>query len=105
MHVSNPSYYFPILFTICVLIYNVELGDIIKNVNGREINAESDLFQALEDCKPGDFVTVVVQRVMALSDELVVREATLRIQLSESTKFEKNLFSSFHQETPILPNQ
>jgi S1-C subfamily serine protease len=85
----------------------VELGDIIKNVNGREINAESDLFQALEECKPGDIVTVIVQRVMAVSDELVDREATLRIKLSESTKFEKNILSNSNnsQESPFLPDE
>jgi PDZ domain len=89
------------------LIYNIELGDIINNVNGREINTENDLFQALEDCKPGDFVTVIVQRFMAVSDELVVRDIMLRIQLSESTKFEKNAFSSNnnYHSSPLLPNQ
>jgi PDZ domain len=75
-----------------------ELGDIIRNVNGRDINTEGDLFQALEDCQPGDIVDVQVQRVVAVRDELVVRDLILQIPLSESTKFEKNIIMLQEQQ-------
>ena len=74
------------------------MGDIIRNVNGRTINTEGDLFQALEKCKPGDVVDVTVQRIMAVNDELVVRDITLQIPLSDSSKFEKILIQELFQQ-------
>lgn len=74
----------------------IELGDIIVQVGDCEIEKEADLFQALEDLKPGDVVQVTVNRVVAVSDELAVRKVKLEIELSSSAKFEKSFepFSS-----------
>jgi len=69
----------------------IELGDIIMKVNDETIDMEADLFQALEDCKPGDTVEVTVNRLAAVNDELIVKVLTLRIVLQSSAQLEKNL--------------
>lgn len=53
------------------------------------IDVEADLFQALDDLKPGDTVEVTVNRVVAVNDELQMREVVLRIVLQASTQAEK----------------
>jgi hypothetical protein len=55
------------------------------------IDKEADLFQALEDLKPGDTVSVTVNRVQALNDELRLKEVVLRIELQASTQQETNM--------------
>ena len=41
----------------------IEIGDIIIKVENKKINTEADLFAALESMKPGDEVSVTVNRV------------------------------------------
>ena len=62
----------------------VEIGDIITMVDDRIINTEADLFQALENLKPGDKVKVRVVRIEAEDSALVQREITLSIELQSS---------------------
>jgi len=69
----------------------VEIGDIISKVGDRVINTESDLFQALEDCKVGDRVKLTVNRVTAVDDQLQVKEVVLTIELQSSADLEKNM--------------
>ena len=66
----------------------IEIGDIIVKVGDTVINTESDLFQAVEDYKPGDFVNVTVNRIVAAQDELVTKQVTLETQLQPSTIYE-----------------
>jgi S1-C subfamily serine protease len=74
----------------------LEIGDIIIKVGSIVIMKESDLFQALEDYKPGQNIDVVVSRVVAQDDELVMQEKTLTIELQPSTIFERKM-------APIAP--
>jgi S1-C subfamily serine protease len=69
----------------------LEMGDIIIKVGSIVIMKESDLFQALEDYKPGQNIDVVVSRVVAQNDELVMKEVTLTIELQPSTIFERKM--------------
>lgn len=62
----------------------IEIGDIIVQVGAKVINAEADLFSALETYKPGDFIDIKVVRIEAVSDTLVQKELTLTIQLQSS---------------------
>jgi S1-C subfamily serine protease len=65
----------------------LEMGDIITKVGTANIMKESDLYQAID---------VVVNRVVAENDELVLQEITLKIELQPSTIFEKKV-------TPSVP--
>jgi S1-C subfamily serine protease len=67
----------------------VEIGDIIIRVGGTIIETEANLFEALEDYKPGDTVEVKVLRIDAVNDQLTQRELTLRIQLQSSESLEQ----------------
>ena len=80
----------------------MEIGDIITKVGKTVIMKESDLFQALEDCKPGDDIDVVVSRVVAKDDELVLKELTLTVTLQPSTIFVKKAISP-QPSMPALP--
>ena len=64
----------------------IELGDIIVNVGGMEINTEGDLFRALETYKPGDVVNVKVNRLEPAQNgtSLITKEIVLKIQLKAS---------------------
>jgi S1-C subfamily serine protease len=64
----------------------IEIGDIIVQVGAKVINAEADLFSALENYKPGDFIDIKVVRIEAVSDTLVQKELTLTIELQSSEK-------------------
>jgi hypothetical protein len=55
------------------------------------IDVEADLFQALEDLKPGDVVDVTVNRIVAVNDELQMKEFVLSIKLQPSAPTEKSL--------------
>lgn len=55
------------------------------------IDVEADLFQALEDLKPGDVVDVTVNRIVAVNDELQMKEFVLSIKLQPSASTEKSL--------------
>ncbi|KAL7558159.1 hypothetical protein ACA910_016214 [Epithemia clementina (nom. ined.)] len=66
----------------------IEIGDIIVKVGDTVINTESDLFQAVESYKPGDFVDITVNRIVAVQDELVTQQLTLTTQLQPSTIYE-----------------
>lgn len=44
----------------------IQLGDIIVQIDGSDINNEADLFKTLERYRPGDKIKVVVQRVTNL---------------------------------------
>lgn len=72
----------------------LEMGDIITKVGSTDIMKESDLFQALEDYKPGQNIDVVVSRAVAQNDELVLQEITLTIELQPSTIFERKVAPS-----------
>jgi S1-C subfamily serine protease len=67
----------------------VEIGDIIIQVGSTIIETEANLFQALEDYKPGDFVDVRVIRIDAVNDQLTQRALTLKIQLQSSEILEQ----------------
>jgi hypothetical protein len=54
-------------------------------VNGQEIDVEADLFQALEDLQPGDIVEVKVNRIVAMNDELQMKQYILYIKLQPSS--------------------
>jgi S1-C subfamily serine protease len=69
----------------------IELGDVIVKINDTPIETEADLFQAIESYLPGAVVTVTVNRVVAIQDELVLQELELKVPLQSSTQFEKNL--------------
>lgn len=62
----------------------VEIGDIIVQVGKTAINTEANLFQALEDYKPGDDIDVKVLRIEPKEDKLVQKEMTVTIVLSSS---------------------
>jgi len=80
----------------------IELGDIITKVNDETIDVEADLFQALEDRKPGDVVEVTVNRLAAVNDELQIKVVKLRIQLQSSAQLEKNM-QLFQYPVPAAP--
>eukprot|EP00978_Attheya_sp_CCMP212_P038286 scaffold188233_cov63-Attheya_sp.AAC.4 len=63
----------------------VEIGGIIIRVDNNVISMEADLFQALENYKPGDKVKVNVNRVEAVGPthtDLALKEVTLKDWLS-----------------------
>lgn len=66
----------------------IEIGDIIVKVGDTTITTESDLFQAVENYKPGDFVQLTVNRIVAEQDELVTKQVILTTQLQPSTIYE-----------------
>jgi hypothetical protein len=66
-------------------------------VGGQEIDAEADLFRALEDLKPGDLVEVTVNRAVAANDELQMKVVVLRIELQASSQVEKNMPQLYYQ--------
>jgi S1-C subfamily serine protease len=76
------------------------LGDIIVKVGSQMIDVEADLFTALEDLKPGDVVDVTVNRIVAVNDELQMKEVVLKIVLSSSSQVERNIMQQLYQ-TPI----
>jgi S1-C subfamily serine protease len=70
----------------------VEIGDIIIRIDNNDISTEADLFQALENCKPGDKVKVTVNRVEAVGPtrtDLALKEVTLMIELTASSDVAK----------------
>jgi S1-C subfamily serine protease len=69
----------------------VEIGDIIIKVGGTVIETEANLFEALEDYKPGDTIEVKVLRIDAVNDKLVQRDLTLQIQLQSSDTMQQLL--------------
>ncbi|KAL3926746.1 MAG: hypothetical protein SGBAC_013351, partial [Bacillariaceae sp.] len=62
----------------------IEIGDIIVKVGSTVINAEANLFEALEGYQPGDIVEIKVLRIEAVSDRLEQREVKLSIPLQSS---------------------
>jgi S1-C subfamily serine protease len=62
----------------------IEIGDIITMVGNKPINTEADLFQVLENYKPGDTVKVKVTRIEAVNDTLAQKEIVLDIELQSS---------------------
>ena len=66
----------------------IELGDIIVKVGDTDIIRESDLYQAVERYKPGDFVDITVNRIVAQQDELVTKQITLTTELQPSTMYD-----------------
>ena len=82
---THRSSFFGINFMLAI-----ELGDIITQVNRQVIDVEADLFQALEDLQPGDVVEVQVSRLVAMKDELQMKQITLLIKLQPSTQMERN---------------
>ncbi len=63
----------------------VEIGDVITKIEGTPIDTEADLFEALENFKPGDTIKVTVSRVEAMENELRSKEVVLNVQLQSST--------------------
>ena len=70
----------------------VEIGDIIVKVGDTVIETEANLFQSLENYKPGDTVDVKVLRIDAVDDQLKQRELTLQIELQSSEVLERTRF-------------
>ena len=81
-------------------MFVIELGDIITQVNQQVIDVEADLFQALEDLKPGDVVEVQVSRLVPMNDELQMKQSTLYIKLQPSTQIERNFGTNSIQPPP-----
>jgi S1-C subfamily serine protease len=77
----------------------IEIGDIIMKVGATVISTESDLFAALDDYKPGDNIDVAVSRVVAVNDELVMKQVVLTVELQPSTIFEKKENLQVYQTT------
>lgn len=46
----------------------IQLGDIIVQIDGDDINNEADLFKTLEKYRPGDKIKVVVRRVISVKE-------------------------------------
>ena len=46
----------------------IQLGDIIVQIDGDDINNEADLFKTLEKYRPGDKIRVVVKRVLSVKE-------------------------------------
>lgn len=67
----------------------VEIGDIIIKIENTPINTEADLFQALEDYKPGDMVRITVSRLEPVELELKAKEVVLTVELKASTELLK----------------
>lgn len=69
----------------------VEIGDIIIKIENTPINTEADLFQALEDYKPGDKVRITVSRVDVEPGELErkAKEVVLTVELKASTELQR----------------
>lgn len=84
----------------------VEIGDIITKIENTPINTEADLFQALEDYKPGDMVRITVSRLEPVEQELKTKEVVLTVELKASTELLKassdvadsSSFYRFHPE-------
>lgn len=51
----------------------IQFGDIITEVNGLEIETSADLFNALDDLKVGDYVTLRIERSEGAAEEISVR--------------------------------
>lgn len=83
----------------------LEIGDIITMVGDRPINTEADLFQALEDCKPGDKVKVKVTRIESVNDTLSQKEVTLEIELQSSESIPASLGNTTPYGTPYRAPQ
>jgi S1-C subfamily serine protease len=81
-------------------VYVIELGDIITQVNQQVIDVEADLFQALEDLQPGDVVEVQVSRLVAMNDELQMKQITLYIKLQPSSQMERNFSMNSMPQQP-----
>lgn len=64
------------------------------------IDVEADLFSALEDLHPGDMVHVTVNRVVAVNDELQMKEIVLNIVLQASNQVEKTLQLLYQSPAP-----
>lgn len=69
----------------------VEVGDIITKIENTPINTEADLFQALENYKPGDVVRITVSRVQVEPDEpeRKAKEVVLMVALKASSELLK----------------
>ena len=67
----------------------IEIGDIITQVGKTEINTEANLFQALEDYSPGNFIELKVLRIEAVNETLTQKEVTLRTELQSSESLER----------------
>jgi len=70
----------------------VEIGDIIVQVGDVMIETEANLFQALENYKPGEVASVKVSRIDAVDDELRQRELILKIELQSSEVLEQSRY-------------
>jgi len=64
----------------------IELGDIIRKIDNKPVETEADLFEALEDYKPGDRIKITVNRVdVAPSDGVLLNEQQPRLKMQEIT--------------------
>lgn len=70
----------------------IEIGDIIVQVGDIMLETEASLFQALENYKPEDVVSVRVLRIDAVDDELRQRSLTLEIPLQSSEIYEQTKY-------------
>ena len=77
----------------------IEIGDIIIRVDDKSIDTEADLFQALENYKPGDRIKVAVNRPGSespTSNTIKLKEVTLTVQLISSDMIKGMTFKSRH---------
>jgi S1-C subfamily serine protease len=81
----------------------VEVGDIIAKIGDTVINTESDLFQALENYKPGEKVVVSVLRVTVINEQLQVKTVELTIELGSSAELEKKMEQQLYEYLQTLP--
>jgi len=75
----------------------IEIGDIIIKVDDKRIDTEADLFQALENYKPGDRIKVTVNRPGSespTSSTIRLKELTLTVQLISSDMIKGMTFKS-----------
>jgi len=70
----------------------IELGDILSRVGDTVINTESDLFQSLENYKPGDIVKLTINRVTVTNENTVtLASIDLEVELQSSVDVERKL--------------
>jgi S1-C subfamily serine protease len=81
----------------------VEVGDIIAKIGDTVVNTESDLFQALENYKPGEKVVISVLRVTVVNEELQVKTVELTIELGSSAELEKKMEQQLYEYLHTLP--
>ena len=87
----------------------IELGDILAKVGDTVISTESDLFRALENNKPGDKITLTINRVTVTAENQVTL-ATIELpevvlQSSVDVERQMKLYQVPSRVVPPVPSQ